>query len=359
MKPFIVMDIVKEAQKYKDVVHLEIGQPDIKPSPKVKEATLEAVNKDRFFYTQTKGLLELREEIAKHYKSVYSVEVNSNNIIITTGTSTAFLIAFYFAKKIATPTPGYPCYENFAKLEDKEFIKFKTNFPDYKIEIESLKEIDFDTLMISCPNNPTGTVIDSSSLQDICNFCKSNDKLLISDELYHGLVYDKSYTTALKYNKDAIVINGFSKYFCMPGFRVGWMIVPDRLVRQAEIIAQNILISAPTISQFGALGAFDYEYLDYIRAEFKRRRDFLYSELKDIFAIAKPDGAFYLWCDISKYSNNSLEFASMLLKEAKVATTPGVDFGNYNTFLRIAYTKDVETLKEGVKRIKEFISKLW
>ncbi len=358
MKPFIVMDIVKEALQYQDVIHLEIGEPDILPSPKVEAATKKALEEKRFFYTESKGLQELREKIASHYKKVYDVEVNPNNIIITTGTSTAFLIAFYFSKIIATPTPGYPCYENFALLEQKEFIKFQTSFPEYSIDINVLKNIHFDTLMISSPNNPTGTVIDNTNLKAICQFCQEENKLLISDELYHGLIYNKDYTTVLKYNKNAIIINGFSKYFCMPGFRIGWMIVPDNLVRQAEIIAQNILISAPTLSQYAALEAFDYEYLKQIQNEFKKRRDFLYNELKELFPIAKPDGAFYLWCDISKYSKNSLEFAKKLLKEAKVATTPGVDFGEYPEFLRIAYTKDIKKLQEGVKRIKSFLANL-
>jgi len=354
MKPFIVMDIVKESKKYENVIHLEIGEPDILPSPKIKEASIKAINNNQFFYTPSKGLEKLREKIAIHYKTFYDVDVNPENIIVTTGTSTAFLIAFYFAKKIATPTPGYPCYENFAELENKKFIKIPTNFPNYQLNIKELQKYDFDTLMISSPNNPTGTI--TENLEEICTFCKKNNKLLISDELYHGLVYDKEYTTALKYNKDAIVINGFSKYFCMPGFRIGWIIVPDDKIREAEIIAQNILISAPTISQYAALEAFDYKYLEYIQNEFKKRRDFLYNELKNIFPIAKPDSAFYLWCDISKYSNNSLDFANKLLKEAKVATTPGVDFGDYKNYLRIAYTKDLDILKEGVKRIKNFLA---
>jgi len=355
MKPFIVMDIVKKANKLEDIIHLEVGQPDIMPSNEVKKASIKAIEKNSFFYTPSNGILELREKIAKHYKKFYDVDVNPNNIIITTGTSTAFLMAFYFAKTIATPTPGYPCYENFAELEAKEFVKIETTFPNYSLDINSLKNVNFDTLMISSPNNPTGTVLSKNNLKEICNFCKENDKLLISDELYHGLVYDKDYTTALKYNKDAIIINGFSKYFCMPGFRIGWIIMPDRLIRDAEIIAQNILISAPTISQYAAIEAFDYEHLKYIENEFKKRRDFLYNELKDIFSIAKPDGAFYLWCDISKYSNNSLEFANTLLEKAKVATTPGVDFGNYKNFIRIAYVKEIDALKEGAKRIKEYL----
>lgn len=355
MKPFIVMDILKKAREIDDVIHLEIGEPDLLPSSNVKKALNIAVSKNRFFYTEAKGLKELRNKIAKHYKNFYDVEVNPENIIITTGTSTAFLIALNFSKTLASPTPGYPCYENFAKLENKSFIKIPTAFPEYKIDIEKLNNQNFDTLLISSPNNPTGTVYNNNDLKSICEYCNKNNKLLISDELYHGLVYNNNYTTALKYSKKAIIINGFSKYFCMPGLRIGWMIVPDELVRDAEIIAQNILISAPTLSQYGALEAFDYDYLKNIQKEFQIRRDFLFNELKDIFPIAKPDGAFYLWCDISKYSLNSFEFCETMLKEAKVALTPGIDFGNFDNYIRIAYTKNINELEKAVKRIKKFL----
>ncbi len=354
MKPFIVMDIVKEALKLDDMIHLEIGEPDLLPSPKVKEAALKAIEKNKFFYTESKGLKELREKIAKHYQVFYNVEVNPQNIIITTGTSTAFLIAFYFAKKIASPSPTYPCYPNFAELENKEFINISTD-KNFKLNIDMLKTYDFDTLMISSPNNPTGIVYDNKELKEICEFCEKNNKLLISDELYHGLVYINKYTTALKFNKNAIIINGFSKFFCMPGFRIGWIILPDNLVRKAEIIAQNILISAPTLSQYAALEAFDYEYLQNVKKEFQKRRDFLYENLKDLFEITQPQGAFYLWCDISRYSDNSFDFAKKLLYEAKVAVTPGVDFGNFPNYIRIAYTKNIYELEKAVIRIENFL----
>ena len=354
MKPFIVMDIVKEAQKLSDVIHLEIGEPDLLPSPAVKNAALKAINENRFFYTESKGLKQLREKIANHYKNFYNVNLNPDNIIVTTGTSTAFLIAFYFAKKIASPTPTYPCYPNFAELEEKEFINIPTD-DDFKLNINNLKNYDFDTLMISSPNNPTGTVYNKKELKEICDFCQNNNKLLISDELYHGLVYTDNYTTALKYNKNSIIINGFSKFFCMPGFRIGWIIVPDNLIRKAEIIAQNILISAPSISQYAALEAFDYKYLKKTKKEFQKRRDFLYENLKEVFDITNPEGAFYLWCDISRYSDNSLKFAKEVLYNAKVAVTPGIDFGNYPHHIRIAYTKNINELEIALKRIKNFL----
>jgi aspartate/methionine/tyrosine aminotransferase len=352
------MDVLKKARELEDVIHLEIGEPDLLPSPKVRSALETSVKNNSFFYTEAKGLKKLREKIAHHYKSMYNVEVNPDNIIITTGTSTAFLIAFYFANAIATPTPGYPCYENFAELENKKFIKIPTIFPEYKINVDTLNNYGFDTLMISSPNNPTGTIYNNENLKQICDYCKKENKLLISDELYHGLVYTDDYTTALKYNPDCIVINGYSKYFCMPGLRIGWMIVPDKFKREAEIIAQNILISAPTLSQYAALEAFDYEYLQQVKTEFQKRRDFLYNELKDVFPIAKPEGAFYLWCDISEYSDNSFEFCNLLLEKAKVATTPGVDFGDFKTFIRIAYTKNINELETATERIKNFLKNI-
>ncbi|WP_456480199.1 pyridoxal phosphate-dependent aminotransferase [Nautilia sp.] len=358
MKPFIVMDVLKKARVLEDVIHLEIGEPDLLPSQKVKKAIEDAVENNRFFYTEAKGLSELRKKISLHYKTMYDVDVNPDNIIVTTGTSTAFLMAFYFGRIIATPTPGYPCYENFAELENRKFVKIPTAFPEYKISVNDLDKYSFDTLMISSPNNPTGTIYNNEDLKSVCSYCEQNGKLLISDELYHGLVYSDNYTTALKYSKNAVIINGFSKYFCMPGLRIGWIIVPDTLVRDAEIIAQNILISAPTLSQYAALEAFDYEYLDTVKNEFQKRRDFLYEELKDVFPIAKPEGAFYLWCDIGKYSDNSLEFCNKLLEEAKVATTPGVDFGNFNTYIRIAYTKNINELGIAAKRIKNFLKNI-
>ncbi len=353
MKPFIVMDIVKKAQSLKDVIHLEIGEPDFLPSPKVQEALKDAINKHQFFYTESKGLLALRKKIAAHYQKVYNLTINPDNIIITTGTSTAFLIAFYFAKTIATQSPGYPCYKNFAILEQKKFIPIPTDFPEYQLKVEELKKFEFDTLLISNPNNPTGTI--HYNLDELCTFCQKEKKLLISDELYHGLIYDASIKSALSFNKDAIVISGFSKYFAMPGLRIGWMIVPDKLKRQAEIIAQNILISAPTLSQFAAIKAFDYSYLNQIQKSFKERKIFATAKLAPYFPIANSKGAFYLWLDISQYSNDALNFCNELLEQKKVALTPGIDFGVYPNFVRLAYTKDIKTLEEGINRIIEFI----
>lgn len=365
LSPFIVMDILAEAQKLKDVIHMEIGEPDLEPSPRVLEALEKAVKERKFFYTPALGILELREKIAEFYLKKYGVEISPERVIITTGTSGAFLVAYAITlnagDRIVLPDPSYPCYKNFAHLLDVEpvFVNVDKS-TNYELRAEALKERkDFKVVHVSSPQNPTGSLYSAKTLRELAQFCEENGVYFISDEIYHGLVYEGKEHTALEFSDKAIVINGFSKYFCMPGFRIGWMILPQELVRKAEIVIQNVFISAPTLSQYAALEAFDYEYLEKVRQTFKERRDYLYSELKELFDIdAKPQGAFYIWANVSKYSEDSYEFAKRLLKEAKVATTPGVDFGKNETnrYVRFAYTRNLDELKEGVRRIKEFLS---
>ncbi len=197
-------------------------------------------------------------------------------------------------------------------------------------------------------------------MERLVDYCRANEISFISDEIYHGLAYgDKRENTALEFSDDAIVINGFfSKYFCMPGARLGWMIMPEKLVRSAEIVMQNLFISAPTVSQLGCVSAFDYEFLADYRDEYEKRRDFLYKELKDIFKIdVLPEGAFYIWADMSEYSDDCYAFAMELLENAHVAVTPGVDFGVNNTekYIRFAYTRNIDHMAEGIRRIKEYL----
>ncbi|WP_461828809.1 pyridoxal phosphate-dependent aminotransferase [Aquifex sp.] len=366
LSPFIVMDILAEAKKLKDVIHMEIGEPDLEPSPRVLEALERAVKEKKFFYTPALGLPELRERIAEFYLRKYGVEVSPERVIVTTGTSGAFLVAYAITlnagDRIVLPDPSYPCYKNFAHLLDIEPLFLNVDkHTNYELRAEALKGIKgFRAIHVSSPQNPTGSLYSADTLRELAQFCEERGVYFISDEIYHGLVYEGKEHTALEFSDKAIVINGFSKYFCMPGFRIGWMIVPEELVRKAEIVIQNVFISAPTLSQYAALEAFDYEYLEKVKNTFKERRDYLYSELKELFDIdAKPQGAFYLWANIRRYSDDSYEFARRLLREAKVATTPGVDFGKNKTneYIRFAYTRNLEELKEGVRRIKEFLSK--
>ena len=360
---FKVMDLVREAQKYSDTIHFEIGQPDLEPSPKVKEALLKAVESSKYGYTETLGLLELREKIAKHYKKDYGVEVEPNQILVTPGTSNAFLIAYLLTLNsgdtLAISDPSYPCYKNFAVMVDAKVKALPIGEENgYQLTAKDLKGHNIDALHISSPANPTGNIYSEQNLKELIAYCENKNIAFISDELYHGLVYDKKAKSALNFSKNAIVINGFSKYFCMPGLRVGWMVLPKHLIKPAEAIAQNLYLSAPTLSQYAALEAFDYDYLTEVKAEYKRRRDYLYSELKELFEIdAKPDGAFYLWCDISKYSNDAVEFSYELLHKLHIAVTPGVDFGKHNTQtkLRFAYTRSIEHMCEGVERLRNFL----
>lgn len=363
--PFYVMDIAKEAAKYEDAIHFEIGQPDISPSPKVAKAVKAAVDDEHFGYTDSRGLEALREKIASHYKVQYGVVISADQIFITPGTSGAFMVAYMLTLesdgRLALSDPSYPCYKNFAYLLalQPEFIPVSQK-SDFKITPEALSNVDADAVQISSPSNPVGNLYTAEELMALLQYCSSRDVTLISDELYHGLVYDGKAHTALEFSENAIVINGFSKYYCMPGMRIGWMIVPPGWIKTAEAIVQNLFISAPTLSQYAALEAFDASYLKKVQATFKERRDYLYGELKEIFDIpVKPEGAFYIWADISRYSSNSFAFAREVLENAHIAVTPGFDFGSNQTdhFIRFAYARDMEHLQEGVQRLKEYLKR--
>ncbi|GAB6077971.1 pyridoxal phosphate-dependent aminotransferase [Hydrogenobaculum acidophilum] len=361
IKPFIVMDILKKASSFENAIHLEIGEPDLAPSPKVLEAINSTLEKGYFGYTEAKGLSALREAIAKHYKYFYNVDISPERIIITTGSSGGFSLVFGLleGKKVALQDPGYPCYENIAYAFDKSVVKIPV-FKDTSFQVtkEHLEGLDFDLLLISSVSNPTGVVYDESNLKDVVEFCRKNNKVFVCDEIYHGLVYDKSIKTALSFDDNVFVVNSFSKFFCMPGFRIGWMIVPEKYVESFERLSQNMFISAPTLSQYAALEAFDYDYLSFVVNTFKQRRDFLYNELKNIFDIpVKPEGAFYIWANISKYGMKSKEFCDFIFDKTKVAITPGIDFGTNQTdnFVRFSFAKDINQLKEAIVRIKNML----
>ncbi len=363
LQPFRVMDVVREAQRYDDTIHFEIGQPDLPPSPRVIAALHEAVDAHKFAYTETLGLLSLRQKISAHYRRDYGVEVDPGRILIVPGTSTAFLIAYLLTldqgNVLGLPDPSYPCYKNFAHMVDVEPHFFPVGSEEgYQLSSKQLQGTHLDALHISSPANPTGTVYTPEALKSIVEYCDAEGIALISDELYHGLVYGAPAASAAQFSDTAIVINGFSKYFTMPGLRLGWMILPESLVRPAEIIAQNLYISAPTLSQYAALEAFDYDYLTHVRDTFRTRRDYLYEALSPLFPIdARPDGAFYLWANVSTYTDDSAAFAETLLRDTHVAITPGIDFGSNGTehYLRFSYTREIEHLEEGVARLRRYL----
>ncbi|KAE9528441.1 aminotransferase [Testudinibacter aquarius] len=365
MSAFIVMDIVREAGKYPNAIHFEIGQPDLPPSPRVKAALQSAVEDNRFSYTESLGLYALREKICQYYRTTYQIDIAPERVLLTPGTSGAFLIAYALTladgDKLGLTDPSYPCYKNFAHMMEVEphFIAVDKS-SCYQLTVAQLQAQaeKIRALQISSPANPTGNIYSAENLQALNEYCRQHEIAFISDELYHGLVYEEQAATALQFNPDAYVINGFSKYFCMPGARLGWIIVPQHKVREAEIIAQNIFICAPTLSQYGALEAFDHAYLAQIQNTFRERRDYLYNELKQLFTIEfKPQGAFYLWADVSHYTDDSYRFAKEMLAEIQVATTPGIDFGTNGTkhYLRFAYTREIAHMREGVERLKGWL----
>ncbi len=363
ISPFIVMDILREAKLYDDVIHLEIGEPDLDPPPAVIDALKRSIDERKYFYTPALGLWELREKIAQHYERTYGVSVDPERIAVTTGTSGAFLVAYAIlmdrGEKIALGDPSYPCYRNFSHLLNIEphFVPLSPS-NGYQILPESLEGTEVKAVHISSPSNPTGSLYEPENLKNLANWCSERGVALISDEIYHGLVYEGRQVTALEFSDEAVVINGFSKFFCMPGFRIGWVILPKELIRDAEKVIQNVFISAPTLSQYSALYAFDYDYLEKVRETFNERRRVLFEGLKDVFDFpVTPQGAFYLWADVSRYTDDSYTFALKLLREARVAVTPGIDFGKNHTekFIRLAYTRDIDQLEEAVDRIRKFL----
>ncbi|MGA1845510.1 pyridoxal phosphate-dependent aminotransferase [Deferribacter abyssi] len=363
--PFIVMDIIRESRKYNDTIHFEVGEPDLRPSPKVIDAIKEKAV-ESFGYTESKGLLTLREKIAEFYKKKYRVNIDPERIIVTVGTSGAFNLAFNLLveekESIAFSDPTYPCYKNIAKIFKIPNLSIPVDeSTNYQIVPEMLKKKKIKCLLISSPANPTGTIYDKKSLKNLITYCEENGIYLISDEIYHGLVYENFQEySALQFSDNVVVINGFSKYFCMPGIRVGWIILPQHLVRRGEILQQNMFISAPTISQYAGIAAFDYEYLNYVKTVYEKRRDFLYNELKEIFEIKTiPQGGFYIWVNSSRFSDDSFSLCRKILKDIRVAITPGIDFGKNKTnhYIRFAFTRKIDHMKTGIERLKEYLLK--
>ncbi len=365
---FLVMDIVRQARALPDAIHFEIGEPDIAPSPHVLEAIAEATRKAQVQYTESLGLLALREKIAAFYQERYGVSVSPQRIALTVGTSGAFLITYAAllnaGERLLLTDPSYPCYKNFAYVLDAQpvFVPIDAS-TRYQLTVEQAQwavreHPGIKALQISSPANPIGNLYDADNLRDLMAFCEQQEMYFISDEIYHGLVYDRPAHTALEYSDRAIVINSFSKYFCLPGLRLGWVILPEDLMRKAEMLLQNLYIAAPTLSQYGALAAFDEAHLQQVTATYRARRDYLYEALSQLFTIdAKPEGAFYIWADISRYAEDSQAFAQRLLQETHVATTPGIDFGQHQAhrYLRFAYTRELPHLQQGVARLQAYL----
>lgn len=374
IKPFYVMEILEKAKELEsrgeNVVHMEIGEPDFNSPESVKEEAIRAIKDNHTFYTHSLGLPELRGKIAEYYFNNDGINISPENIIITEGTSGAFFLLFAVlmekGKVLAIPDPGYPCHKNFGYLVDADIlpihVKEDTRFEVTRDHLQGLKPVP-DLLVISTPSNPTGTIYRDETVSDLYAFLRNNGSDLIVDEIYSGLSYHKKTRSALCVSKDIIVVNGFSKTYAMTGWRLGWMVVPLELARPIQKIAQNVFISPPTISQYAALKVFDAaSELEEMKKTYQERRDFLLPALKKLgFNITyEPEGAFYIYAGIEKWGMDSMDFVEKALMDAKVALTPGYDFGSFRagSHIRFSYTNSLERLKTGCERLTEWLKTL-
>lgn len=329
------------------------------------EAAQAALKTERLGYVDALGIAPLRERIARHYKETYQVDVLPEQVIVTTGSSAAFLLAFTACfdrgQKVGLATPGYPAYRNILKATDLEVVDISTTAASrWAPTIEDIKQKNLDGLLVASPANPTGTMLPADDLAALVKACKLADVRFISDEIYHELTWGMPQATALQFDPGVIVINSFSKYYCMTGWRVGWMVVPQNLVRPLECLSQNLFISTPAISQYAALAAFDArEELDERKAVYAANREFLMNELPTIGIdkFTPVDGAFYIYADVAKFTNDSLDFTNRMVREAGVATTTGLDFDPYegNHHIRMSFAGSMDEMKEAITRLKNWL----
>ena len=364
--PFIVMDVMGEANARElsgdDIIHMEVGQP-ASPAPKAaRERARQALENERLGYTEALGLPKLRERIARHMSERYGVGVRPERVVVTAGLSAGFVLAFLAlldqGYSLGLPSPGYPCYRQILKALNVRPTLIETSgqgrWMPTVADVERLAGEGAAGLLLASPNNPTGTMALSRRLAEIAETCRRHRLWLISDEIYHGLEYEAPAETALAHSDEAIVVNSFSKYFSMTGWRIGWLVVPEPLVRPIERLTQNLYISPPAISQVAALGAFD-GIDEVIKASYARNRAMLLEELPraGLSSILPADGAFYLYADISRFTGDSEAFAKTMLKDIGVAVTPGIDFDpdRGRNYIRFCYAGAEAQMREAARRI--------
>ncbi len=367
--PFIVMDVMESARKAeangKHVIHMEVGQPGT-PAPKLATQFIsDEISNNDLGYTVTLGLPELRNRISKLYGDWYNIDLNPDRIIITTGSSGAFILSFAalfdVGDRVGIAAPGYPSYRQILKSQDLIPVDIFTELQNKFQPIpKDIKENNLNGLLVASPANPTGSMLDKKKLEELIYTAHENKVSFISDEIYHGIQYENNPTSALEISNECYVINSFSKYFSMTGWRVGWMIVPEDHVRQVERLSQNLFICPPHVSQLTALSAMDAkEELNTNVEVYKKNRSILLEELPKagLNKFSPPDGAFYIYIDISEYSKDSLNFCREVLDKAGVAITPGLDFDQKrgNSTIRFSYARSTEDIIEGANRIKKFM----
>ena len=374
IQPCHVMALLARARELeaggRSIVHMEIGEPDFVTPQPVIDAGMAALASGHTHYTPATGLPALRERIADFYSERYATAVDAARIVVTPGASAALQLVMSIlvnpGERVLMADPGYPCNRNFVHLLNGRPVGIPVG-PDagYQPRPQQIDEHwDAETvaLLVASPSNPTGTVLDRQTLGAYHEAVSRHGGALVVDEIYHGLTYDMQADTALGIADEIMVVNSFSKYFGMTGWRLGWVVVPDDCVAAIDKLAQNLFLAAPTVSQHAALAAFDAEniaILEARREEFRRRRDFLLPALRDLGfdILVTPQGAFYLYAGCSRFTDDSYAFALALLEQAGVAITPGIDFGAHEPgqHVRFAYTTSLEQLEEGVSRLAGFL----
>jgi aspartate/methionine/tyrosine aminotransferase len=371
--PFIVMDVMAAAAQCEargaQIIHMEVGQPAA-PAPKTAiKAAQAALAHGRLGYTECLGIPSLRRRIARHYGEMYDLGLDPARVVVTTGSSGAFVLAFLAlfepGDRVALANPGYPPYRHILSALGCEPVLIETSADtrwalSAKALIAAHQRAPLKGVVIASPANPTGTMIDADALSRLIAIAEAEGIRVISDEIYHGLDYAFAAETAANVSDRVVVINSFSKYFCMTGWRVGWMVVPENLVRPIDRLQGNLAISVPTLAQIAAEAAFEgREEMQAVKHGYEENRRILTEGLPKagLDKFLPVDGAFYLYADISRFSDDSLDFAKRMLNEAGVAATPGIDFDPVNGkhFLRFCYAGSADEMREAVARIGNWL----
>ena len=374
IQPFHVMALLARARELeaggRSIIHMEIGEPDFVTPQPVIDAGIRALREGRTHYTPAVGLAALRRRLSGFYRERYGVEVEAERIVITPGASAALQLVLAIlvdpGDRVLMADPGYPCNRNFVHLLNGVPVGLPvdaaTNYQPDAARVGAAWSGSVAALLVASPSNPTGTLLTDTDIRALFAVTQSRGGCLVVDEIYHGLTYGEAAKTALAVSDDIFVINSFSKYFGMTGWRLGWLVAPRESVAGIDKLAQNLYLAAPTPAQYAALSAFDPDniaILEARRLEFRARRDYLLPGLRSLgFEIAgTPEGAFYLYADCSRFTDDSYGFSVRLLEEAGVAITPGIDFGDHRPerHVRFAYTTSLENLQEGVRRLKHYL----
>ncbi len=376
IEPFYVVQVITRAIELeaqgKSIINLAVGEPDFPTPQPIVDAAVAALKSDRMRYSPSLGSDALRQALSNWYQSRYAVDVPAERIAVTSGASGALLLTMGMVisegDEVLMPDPSYPCNRHFVSTMGGSArlipVGAETDYQLTSLLVEQNWTERTVGVMVASPSNPTGTLMDHDELQKIVEFVRGRGGVVIVDEIYHGLSYDGQVRTALDISDDVFVINSFSKYFAMTGWRLGWAVMPEGYVEHFEKLAQNLYISNSDVAQRAALSAFDLETIEEAeknRSRYKEQRDFLLPALRDLgFKIpVEPSGAFYIYADCTNFTNDSYSFSHDVLEKAGVAIAPGLDFGDHraNEHVRFSYPKPIPVLQEGIRRLKEFTSK--